>query len=84
MAINNNVTLPVSAIVNAHSYPGKSSCVNDCCGVATIDELRMYRGAMGTAQMAADYASGPDALPAPQMSVAIAGQKSEQLNQENE
>jgi hypothetical protein len=74
MGINSNVTLPVSAIVNAHSYLGKSSYTGDYCGIATIDEFRMYSGAMGKAQIAADYASGPNALPAPQMTAAITGQ----------
>ena len=71
--INSNVTLPISAIVNAHSYLGKSSYTGDYCGVATIDEFRMYSGAMGTAQIAADYASGPNVLPVPQITAATAG-----------
>jgi hypothetical protein len=66
------VTLPISAIVNAHSYLGKSSYTGDNCGVATIDEFRLDRGAMGMAQIAADYASGPNALPVPNMTVATA------------
>ncbi len=74
MGINSNVTLPVSAIVNAHSYLGKSSYTGDYCGVASIDEFRMYSGAMGTAQIAADYASGPNTLPAPKISAAITDQ----------
>jgi hypothetical protein len=73
MGINRNVTLPISAIVNAHSYLGKSSYTGDYCGVATIDEFRMYSGAMATAQIADDYASGPNALPVPKLSVATAG-----------
>ena len=34
----------------------------------------MYSGAMGTAQIAADYASGPNTLPAPKISAAITDQ----------
>jgi hypothetical protein len=74
MGINRNVTLPISAIVNAHSYLGKSSYTGDYCGVATIDEFRMYSGAMATAQITADYASGPNSLPVPKLSIATAGQ----------
>jgi hypothetical protein len=74
LGINSSVTLPISGIVNAHSYLGKSSYAADDCGVATIDEFRMYRGAMGVAQIAADYASGSNALPAPRLVVASAGQ----------
>jgi hypothetical protein len=74
MGIDSTVTLPISAIVNAHSYLGKSSYTGDYCGVATIDEFRMYSGAMGTAQITADNASGPNALPVPKLSIATAGQ----------
>ncbi|HAO80360.1 MAG TPA: hypothetical protein DCQ92_15605 [Verrucomicrobia subdivision 3 bacterium] len=74
MGINSNVTLSISAIVNAHSYLGKSSYTGDYCGVATIDEFRMYSGAMETAQIADDYASGPNSLPVPKLSIATAGQ----------
>jgi hypothetical protein len=34
----------------------------------------MYSGAMGVAQVAADYASGPNVLPVPKMTVATVGQ----------
>jgi hypothetical protein len=74
MGINIHVTLPISAIVNAHSYLGKSSYTGDYCGVATIDEFRMYSGAMETAQIADDYSSGPNSLPVPKLSIAAAGQ----------
>ena len=74
MGNNRTVTLPISAIVNAHSYLGKSSYTGDYCGVATIDEFRMYSGAMGAAQIADDYASGPISLPVPKLSIATAGQ----------
>ncbi len=74
MGINSNVTLSISAIVNAHSYLGKSSYTADDCGVAAIDEFRMYSGAMQAAQIADDYASGPNSLPVPKLSIATAGQ----------
>jgi hypothetical protein len=74
LAINPNATLPVFGIVNAHSYLGKSSYANDDCGGVTIGEFRMYSGAMGTAQIAAGYASGPNALPAPKISATIEDQ----------
>jgi hypothetical protein len=73
MGINSHVTLPISAIVNAHSYLGKSSYTGDYCGVAAIDEFRMYSGAMETAQIAHDYASGPNSLPVPKLSIAAVG-----------
>jgi hypothetical protein len=73
LGINNGVTLPVSAIVNAHSYLGKSSYTGDSCGVATVDEFRMYSGAMGIAQMTADATAGPDALPVPSLAIASNG-----------
>jgi hypothetical protein len=72
LGINNNVNLPVSAVVNAHSYLGKSSYLSDSCGVATVDEFRIYNGAMGLAQIAADAAAGPDVLPVPNVTIANA------------
>lgn len=74
MGMNTNVTLPISAIVNAHSYLGKSSYAGDPGGVATIDEFRMYSGAMDTPQITADDAAGPDSLPLPKLSITTAGQ----------
>jgi hypothetical protein len=73
VGISTNLTLPISAIVNTHSYLGKSSYTNDYCGTATIDEFRMYSGAMSTAQITADDASGPNVLPSPQMNAVAAG-----------
>ena len=73
MAMQSNLTRPISGIVNAHSDLGKSSYAANNCGVATIDEFRMHSSAMGAAQIADDYASGPNTLPVPQLSVATAG-----------
>jgi hypothetical protein len=74
MSSNGDVALPISAIVNAHSYLGKSSYSGDPYGVATIDELRMYSGAMSLAQIAADIGAGPNSLPQPSLQVATSGQ----------
>ncbi|MGO8678859.1 MAG: LamG-like jellyroll fold domain-containing protein [Limisphaerales bacterium] len=61
----------MSAINSTHSYLGRSSWMGDPNGVQTIDELRIYNGAMGPWQVAADYAAGPNTLPAPQPSLSI-------------
>ena len=47
MEINSNAPQSISAIANVRSYLGKSSYAVDHCGVATIDEFRMYSGALG-------------------------------------
>ncbi len=70
LARNNQVTLPMAAIDNAHSYLGKSSYATDNCGVAVIDEFRMYNGAMGEMQIAANLAAGPGVFLDPTLSIA--------------
>jgi len=70
---NTNVTIPLSALNNAHSYLGKSSYSSDPNGVATVDEFRIYNGVLSPAQVAADYATGPGALPRPTLSVFLSG-----------
>ena len=69
LARNNQVTLPMSAINNVHSYLGKSSYANDNCGVAVIDEFRIYRGAMRDAQIAANLAAGSDVFLSPTLTI---------------
>jgi hypothetical protein len=59
MAQNTNVTIPMSAIVNAHSYLGKSSYAGDPNGVATLDEFRVYNGVLSPVQIALDAIAGP-------------------------
>lgn len=75
MVQNNGVTIPISALQNMHSYLGKSSYVGDPNGVATVDEFRIYNGAMSSSQVAADYAAGANSLPGnpPTLSISLAG-----------
>jgi hypothetical protein len=73
MGQNTNLTIPLSALNNAHSYLGKSSYSSDPNGVATVDEFRIYNGVLSPAQVATDYATGPGALPRPTLSVFLSG-----------
>lgn len=76
MGQNTNVTIPMSAIVNAHSYLGKSSYSSDPNGVATLDEFRIYNGVLTPLQVATDYVAGPNTLPttgSPTLSISISG-----------
>jgi len=72
MVQNSGVTIPISALQNVHSYLGKSSYASDPNGVATVDEFRIYNGAMGPSQVSADYADGPDTLPGNPLALSIA------------
>jgi hypothetical protein len=75
MAGQSGVSTPISALQDAHSYLGKSSYAGDPNGVATVDEFRIYNGAMSSSQVAADYAAGPATTPGlpPALSIAEAG-----------
>lgn len=73
MGINRNVTVPISAINNAHSWLGASSYIADPCGVATIDEFRIYNGALSAYRVKNSFAAGPNSLPAPALSLAHSG-----------
>lgn len=73
MARKDQVTLPISAIRNVHSYLGKSSYANDSCGVATIDEFRIYDSAMTQGQIAASFTAGPDVYLFPGLSISKSG-----------
>jgi hypothetical protein len=62
-AANTGVSVPLNAIHNVHSWLGKSSYNVDPNCVATLDEFRVYNGALSAQQVAADYTAGPNALP---------------------
>jgi hypothetical protein len=69
------VAVPMSALQDAHSYLGKSSYSSDPNGVASVDEFRIYNGAMSPSQVLADFAAGADTVPStpPILSVACSG-----------
>ena len=71
MAQNTGVTIPMSAIHPVHCYLGKSSYAGDPNGTATLNELRIYNGAMSAMQVAADFAAGPDVLSGPEPVLSI-------------
>jgi hypothetical protein len=73
MGQNNSVTIPMSALVNAHSWLGKSSYLGDPNGVATIDEFRIYNGPLTAGQIGANYAAGPNAIGRPTLHISLAG-----------
>ncbi|HTY85882.1 MAG TPA: LamG-like jellyroll fold domain-containing protein [Candidatus Acidoferrum sp.] len=51
-----------SSVSTAWSFVGRSLFSADAWLNATIDELRLYDGRLTPAEIAADYAAGPDAL----------------------
>jgi hypothetical protein len=61
---------PLSGVSGAWSFIGRSLFSADAWLNATIDELRLYDGRLTAAQIAANYASGPNALALP-MSLAL-------------
>jgi hypothetical protein len=66
------VTLPVTANIDVNSFIGRSMFNLDPFLSGSVDEFRIYRGALTAAQVASDYAAGPNALPTPAPSLGIA------------
>jgi len=63
-AINNNVSNPLGATLGNDplNYLGASLYANDPGLTASIDEFRIYNGALTAGQILADYALGPNQL----------------------
>ncbi len=72
-AVNNSLTWPMSSIVNNYSFINRSLYPTDPYVDLTVDEFRIYNGAMGPEQVAQNYALGPNVLEAPKLSAAISG-----------
>jgi alpha-L-arabinofuranosidase len=60
--INNSVTVPLSSVNNACSYIGKSLYKADPYPDFTLDEFRLYDGALTADEIAATQVLGPDQL----------------------
>jgi hypothetical protein len=58
-AINTAVTTPVSAVNNVYSYIGRSLYTTDPYAPLSVNEFRIYNGALSAQQVALDTASGP-------------------------
>ena len=58
-AINNSITIPLSAVNDVYSYVGRSLYSADPYTPLNISEFRIYNGAIGAQQVALDAASGP-------------------------
>ncbi|HTL59558.1 MAG TPA: LamG-like jellyroll fold domain-containing protein [Candidatus Limnocylindrales bacterium] len=68
---NTNVQLAVTDNIDVNSFIGKSMFNPDPYLNGTVDEFRIYQGALTPGQVGSDYAAGPNALPAPAPSLAI-------------
>ena len=72
-AVDNNVTIPLSAVNNALSYLGKSLWNPDPLVVGSVDEFRIYQGVLGPGEIAADTAGGAQSLPFPSLTASSSG-----------
>ena len=61
-AVNNAVTLTFSSVNDVYSYIGKSIYAPDPYPDFTLDEFRIYNGALQTSEVAATQVLGPDQL----------------------
>jgi len=74
--INADVTLPLSVVNNAFSYVGRSLYANDPYPDFSLDEFRIYDGALSANEIAATEALGPQQLldtSSPQLSASRSG-----------
>ncbi len=62
VSINNAVTIPMSSVTNAFSYIGRSLFSGDSYFDFSLDEFRIYSGALSASEIAATQALGPDQL----------------------
>ncbi len=65
------VNPPVTTDVDVNSYIGKSMFNADPYLTGSVDEFRIYQGALSAADVANHYAAGPNSLPTPAPSLAI-------------
>src|SRR5262249_55707018 len=65
----------LSGVSSAYSFLGRSLFSADAWLNATIDEFRIYDGCLGPADLAADYAAGPD-LQALSINLSVTGSAS--------
>src|SRR5262249_23766381 len=68
---NLKVNLPVTANVDVNSFIGRSMFNADPYLSGAVDEFRIYQGALTAAQVASDYAAGPNAIATPAPSLTI-------------
>lgn len=70
-------TAPVSPalteIIDTNSYIGKSMFNADPYLVGSVDEFRIYQGALSAGQVSSDFAAGPGTIPtpAPQLGISV-------------
>jgi alpha-L-arabinofuranosidase len=75
-AINSSVTITMSSVTNLYSWIGRSLYSGDAYFNFSLDELRLYNGALTATDIAATDALGPDqvlSMNSPAVSVAAAG-----------
>jgi hypothetical protein len=64
--------IPLSSYTFTNAYLGRSAFLADNWLSGSIDEFRIYNNAQSAAQIAADFANGPDNVPEP-ASIALFG-----------
>jgi len=68
---NKPVNVAVTDIIDTNSFIGKSMFNADPYLTGSVDEFRIYQGALTASAIASDFAAGPNVLPTPAPSLAI-------------
>jgi hypothetical protein len=69
VGVNTGATIQLSEIVDTFNWIGRSLFPADAYLNATIDEFRIYEGALGATEVAANFSAGPGSLPGPKLTV---------------
>ena len=71
LAGTNKPNLALTDVIDANSFIGKSMFNADPYLIGSVDEFRIYRGALTASQVASDFAAGPNSVPVPAPKLAI-------------
>lgn len=72
-AMTNTTILPYTLGLDTTNFIGQSLYTGDPGLLANVDEFRIYSGALTQSQIQADFAAGPNALPAQPMTIVLSG-----------
>lgn len=68
---NTPVNVAITDIIDTNNFIGKSMFNADPYLIGSVDEFRIYKGALTASQVSSDFAAGPNIIPTPAPSLSI-------------